>query len=353
MPRRRRRGEGSVYCDRSGGTWVARYPLGVRDGKRVSKRVRAPSEAAAKAELETLRRAYGQGGDPATMTLDTYLAAWLAAMEPTVRASTATSYSGHVRMHISPLLGGIVVARLRPHDVERLIADRLAAGLSASTVVRIVTTLRMALNVAVRRGSLPSNAAAAVRLPRVQRRPVEPLTDDGADAILAAVRETWLDPLVRLLMGSGIRLGEALGLDWSDVQWDTGAILVRHSKTRVRAVPVSDDAMEALRGQRAAAKRVGPHEPVFTGQRTTDRLRGDSVTHALPRTLAAAGLPPLSPHKLRHGVATLMLTRGVHLRVIGDQLGHRSYAHTTNLYAHVVPELQRDAIRSVGRTRPA
>ena len=58
------------------------------------------------------------------MTLDEYLTEWLKAHGPSVRASTLTSYRGHVHRHISPLLGGIIVARLRPADVRRLEAQK-------------------------------------------------------------------------------------------------------------------------------------------------------------------------------------------------------------------------------------
>jgi integrase len=118
-------------------------------------------------------------------------------------------------------------------------------------------------------------------------------------------------------------------------------------------VPVSDDAVEALREALRQAPRVGPDEPVFfeprrpRGRRVRDRLRGDSVTHALPRILEAKGLARLTPHKLRHGAATLMLADGTPMRVIAEQLGHRNPALTARVYAHVVPEAQRAAVRSL------
>lgn len=151
MARRRRRGEGSVFYSRSEQAWVARVSLGIVNGKRIGKKVRAQTEAAAKAELEDLRRTYRLGATPARDTLDEYLRAWLEANRR-VRPSTLKSYREHVAVHISPLLGGIPVAKLRPSDVERLIVDRLAATsrhgrpLSPATVGHIVSTLRIALN---------------------------------------------------------------------------------------------------------------------------------------------------------------------------------------------------------------
>jgi integrase len=74
-------------------------------------------------------------------------------------------------------------------------------------------------------------------------------------------------------------------------------------------------------------------------------MRGDSVTHAL------RALTGLTPHALRHGAATLMLTGGASMRTIAEQLGHRNPALTARVYAHVVPEAQRAAVSLLERRR--
>lgn len=350
MARRRRRGEGSVY--RSQGSWIACYPLGVVDGKRRSKRVRCRSQAAAEDELARLRRTYGAGGEPASGTVSEYLADWIGAHSRGLRPSTAINYAGNIRLHIDPLLGGIPLARLRAADVRRLIDDLERKQLAAATIVRVITTLRIALNAAVADRSLAENPAAHIRLPRIHQVPVRPMLGAEADAIVDAVAGTWLSPIVRLLLGSGLRLGEAIGLDQGDLLLDAGFVRVRVSKTQVRAVPVSDDAVDALREALAAAPRRGPDEPVFFGRlRRHQRLVGTSVSHALPRVLEAAGLPALAPHALRHAAATLMLADGHPMRVIAEQLGHRNPALTARIYAHVIPEAQRSAVSSLERHR--
>lgn len=349
MRRRRRRGEGSVY--RSQGSWIARYPLGVVNGKRISKRVRCATEREALGELERMRRIYGSGGTPASGTVGSYLEEWLRSWRD-VRPSTLTSYTGHVRLHIAPLLGGIPLSKLQPSDVRRLIEELQRKHLKPASIVRIVTTLRIALKAAVRERVITDNPAAHVRLPRVERDAVVPITPEGADAIYDATRETWVGPIVRLLLGSGLRLGEATGLDQGDLLLADGFVRVRRSKTTVRAVPITDDAVEALREALALAPRRGPDEPVFYSPRKPrERLAGSSVTHALPRILERAGLRPITPHQLRHGAATLMLFAGHQMRVISEQLGHRNKAITEEYYAHVLPIAQRAAVASLERKR--
>lgn len=337
--RRRRRGAGSVFYDHAERAWVARVSLGTRNGKRIRHKERAPSEKLARAALERLQRSYGPATEAATMTLDAYLEGWLGTHGPNVRRSTLRSYRGHVANHISPLLGGIIVAKLRPADVRRLIAAVLSKA-SASTAGHVVTTLRIALGAAVSDGSIERNPAA-VRLPHVDREPIRPLTGEEARKLSGAIAGDQFEPLYRLLMGSGMRLGEATGLDWRDVHLDEAFVVVRRAKTIARAVPISADAVSALRAHRWT---TDPEAPVFLGPRTGKRLPPDTVSHAFPRLLRRAGLRPMRVHDLRHGVATTMLAAGVPMRVIAEQLGHANPATTAKLYAHVIPESQRAAI---------
>jgi len=338
----------------SGGYWEARLSLGATtvDGRRQRNQLREKhrTEADAWLALERMRRDHLVGVVPEKQTLDAFLHAWLRHHEASVKASTATSYRGHIENHIGPLLGGIVVSRLRSADVRRLIADRTAAGCSPATVGLIVTTLRMALQVGVNDRVLTHNPATGVRLPRVERAPVAALTDAEADRILAVAQTGWMGPLVSLLLGTGLRLGEACGLDWGDVDLERSFVLVRVSKSgKVRAVPMSDTATEALRKHKEATKVYGPRVPVFLGERTGKRLRPASVSHAFPRLLTDAGLDRLTPHKLRHGAASLMVAKGVHMRVVAEQLGHANPALTARVYAHVVPSAQAEAVRVLNR----
>jgi integrase len=333
-----------VFYSKSEGCWVARISLGCRDGRRVRRKVRAATEREGRAQLDRLLREHRAGFDPRTGTLDAYLAEWLPAHARSIRPSTVTSYEGHIRNHIGPLLGGIELSRLRPADTRRLITDLERKGLSPGTVHLVIRTLSAALSTAVADRLIPDNATVGVRLPRLDREPVRALTNDEADAILDAVQGHWIERPVRVWLGSGLRRGEVLGLNQADIV--DGYVRVRVSKTRVRAVPVSDDAMSALREAVLDAPRLGPSEPVFFAPRSKDRMRGDSVTHAL-RQIAG-----ITPHALRHGAATLMLTGGASMRVIAEQLGHRNPALTARVYAHVVPEAQRAAVDLLERRRP-
>jgi Site-specific recombinase XerD len=345
--RRGRRGQGTVYFSKADRRWVARYPLGVVGGTRRAKRVKCLTEREALAELEGLRRTYGFGRTLVSGTVDEYLAEWIVGHARGIRPSTLRSYRGHIKHHIAPLLGGIPVAQLAPRDVRRLVTDMERRGSSPGTIGLVLATLSVALEAAVDERTLPDNAARGVKRPRLNREPVHALTVDEAEAVIAAVTRTWIERPVRVWLGSGLRRGEVMGLDQRDLELDAGFVRVRVSKTTVRAVPISGDAVVALRGALADAPRIGPNEPVFFGVRADARYRrmpGDSISHALPRILEAAGLARATPHALRHGAATLMLSGGASMRAIAEQLGHKNPALTARVYAHVTPGIQRAAV---------
>ncbi len=340
---RRRRGDGSVYKDRTLDRWVAK-----RHGRKVY--ANPNTRLGALQALEDLRRRYPDSINPASGTLDTYLRQWLDTLQG-VRESTKVSYAIHIDRHISPLLGARLVSDLQSSDVRWLIKDRLDAGLSPSTVRRIHSTLHQALEQGVRERTLAENAAHGVSLPKVERSLIEAMTEDDADAIREAVKDTFLDALVTLLLGSGLRLGEALGLDQGDVQPER--VIVRRTKGRQRAVAISQDASEALQAHISSLKVRGPREPVFFGPRSGKRLNGTTVSHSFPKMLLDAGLARLNPHGTRHGVASLLLAGGASMKEVSEQLGHRSVQTTDTFYAHISPIALRQNVQMLNRRRNA
>src|SRR3712207_5690235 len=125
--------------------------------------------------------------------------------------------------------------RLRPSDVEALVLAKRRAGLSASSVRSIYAVLRAALDVAVRDGLIQRNPAALVKRPAVERKDAGYLSAQQAEALLEAVRGDRLEALYRVMLATGLRRGEALGLHWSDVDLHAAVLRGRWTLSRTSA----------------------------------------------------------------------------------------------------------------------
>jgi integrase len=214
------------------------------------------------------------------------------------------------------------------------------------------------------------NAAAGVAPPRPAHRDMLHLTPEEARRFLGAIEDDPLEPLYTLALTTGMRLGELLGLRWQAV--DGADLQVRVTLTRTasgwsltepktarsrRRIALSTTAIAALRRQRArqaeARLRAGEawtdHGLVFTDA-FGEPLFGSRITERRLRpALQNAGLPFIRFHDLRHTAATLMLTAGVHPKVVSEMLGHSSVAITLDRYSHVIPTMQEEAALKMDR----
>ena len=372
--RRRGNGEGTIYRG-TDGRW--RAAITQPDGSRqfVSARTREEVGLKLRARLAELDK--GLPKLDHRITLETYALRWLADTKPLVRPKTAEVDELVLKNHLLPTLGRIPLARLGPEHVERLMTQKLAAGRAPQTVIHIRGTLRRILARAMRHGLVHRNAAALAKPPKLERHAVRVLDEAGAVALIdAAEGDRRFGQLVSLALTTGLRSGELLGLRWSDVDLERSVLHVTGELQRVRCeapgeaprrefqrldyaktatsrrtLPLSREAQESLRrqlaNQREARLLAGPlwHETglVFTSPIGTP-FDQSNTRHALRRALAAAGLPLMRFHDLRHTFASLSLRAGVQLWAVSKMLGHSSIALTANTYGHLLPASERDAV---------
>jgi integrase len=370
---KRGQGEGSIYR-RSDGTWEAKVSLGWVNGKRVRRSFYGKTKTEVRERMQAVLRDVRRGlpAPDERLTVGQFLEQWTRGLDERVRPSTARRYRELVRLHLVPEIGDTRLVKLSPQQVQGVLQKSGEKGLSHQTVAHIRAVLRTALAQAQRWELVSRNVAALAGAPRVPDRQVEALTPVDARAILEAVNGSRLDALVTLVLYTGLRQGEALGLRWSDVDVEARALSVRVALQRVfppqgrsrlelvepktrksrRPVPFPPLVADVLRVQKArqAEDRLGAGprwmEPipglVFTTHHGTP-LDGRTVTAQFQAALARAGLARRRFHELRHGCATLLLASGVDLKVVSQLLGHSTIALTANTYTGVLPALQREA----------
>lgn len=308
-----------------------------------------------------------------------FLEAWLAGRQA-LRPSTMASYRFHLHRYLLPAIGAVALSALRPEHIEAMYAGILAANrgrvrpVSASTLHRVHATLMSALNHAVRRGLLQRNPAETVEPPR----PVFPTNRVWTGAQLGEfLQQVEGDPMHQLFLTLGLlglRRGKALGLRWSDVDFDAGRLHVRRQVVGVegrvwegppkssaghRSVAMPQRLDAALRWYQCdqqlhwpQAVIIDPERPLFSGPDGVP-FSPASVSRHFDRLVAVSGLPRIRLHDLRHTSASIGLASGETLLEVSRRLGHSSITITGDVYSHVAPATARaSAERLAATVRP-
>ena len=239
----------------------------------------------------------------------------------------------------------VALLEVKNHHVRRWVAQMNSGGRSGRGIALILSGWRGFYVWAGRQGLVDSNPVQDVRAPKAPKPLPKALGVD--DAVQFADFESddnaWLEArdsaIVELLYGSGLRVGELVGLDvqasavargWVDMQAAEAHVLGKGSKRRT--VPVGHTAMNAL--QRWLALRGEAGTPMFTGRHGT-RLTAQSVWARLKRRSLQAGLAvPVHPHMLRHSFASHVLQSSGDLRAVQELLGHANIS-TTQVYTRL------------------
>jgi len=296
---------------------------------------------------------------------------WLEDTRARVRPRTYERFEGIVRLHILPSLGPIRLDRLAPQHVQALLNRKSEEGLAPQSVKHIRTVLGMALNRAVRWQLIPRNVAALTDAPKIERKPVKPLSPEEAQRLLLAAKGHYLEALLSVAVALGMRRGEVLGLSWSDIDLESGQIRVNKSLQRVerklqlvnpktnqsrRVIALPDVVVRALKRHKArqleqrlaAGANWVEAGLVFTTRKGTP-LEPRNVVRDFKHLLKRADLPETRFHDLRHTAASLLLAQGVHPRAVMEILGHSRISLTMDTYSHVMPATLRDAAESMDR----
>lgn len=359
---KRGNGEGSI-SRRKGGGWMGQYVVYTAEGrKRRTVYGKTRKEVAAKLAKAISNREDGLVFDAKNLTVGDYLDLWLRdSVQDTVRLTTYQGYERVVRLHIKPALGRIKLDNLTPVHVRSLYRERLEAGLAPRMVQLVHTILHKALKQAVNDDLIPRNVTEAVKAPRPVNKEMKPLSPDQARTLLEAARGERLEALYALAVTTGMRQGEILGLKWEDLDLEAGTLQVRRTLSTAmgggvrfgppktarsrRSIRVPKLALTALRRHRKAQleqrmKLSGiweDHDLVFTTGVGTPLSRADLITRSFKPLLRRASLPDIRFHDLRHTCATLLLSRGVHAKLVQELLGHSTIAVTLDTYSHVLP----------------
>jgi integrase len=347
-------------------------------------RTQREAKAAAAALLTDAAR--GRYVAPETLTLSDYLLSeWLPARaNADVSRGTRDTERTMVASWILPHVGSVPLQKLSARHLDALYAALRASGgrggrpLSGKSVRNVHALLSKALGDAVRRGHLVVSPITRVDVP-ARDDSVERIawTLEEARAFLNVAEHDRLHGVWRLLLATGVRRGEILGLTWDDVSEGSatiqrqvlvgsgaGRVYVRETtKTRrVRRVRFDDATAAALASWKAAQGRerlafgpayktaggLGIEAPWLVTEPDGVVVHPDTLGRRFAAIVKAAGVTPITLHSARHTYAALALAAGVRLDVVSRQLGHASIGTTANIYTHDNDSAAADAAARLG-----
>jgi integrase len=358
---------------RSGAWWIFIDHRGQRKAKRVGTGTAGKKAAELAAVTIQARLAAGgtsllDEGSPPQLSFGDYARQWLELYAtPACKFSTVRSYQVNLQRHVLPVLGATPLNAVTRADCRRLIAACRSKGLSPKTIENICRTVSSILSHAVEDGHLSANPA--FRLGRFYRQAdhpkpeIQPLTQEEVQRFLDVVRQHTPReyPLFLCAVRTGMRLGELLGLQWSDLDFRGRFLEVRRNRVagrtttpkngKSRRVDMSTQLAAVLNAllvmQKEDTLRQGWGEvPAWVFCNEAGRpLDGDNLRYRVfYKVLALAGLRRIRFHDLRHTFASLLLQNGESLVYVKEQLGHSSIQVTVDTYGHLIPGANRAAV---------
>jgi integrase len=319
-----------------------------------------------------------QGGtylEPTKITVAAYLDHWLDYIKSQVSPRSYERYCELARKNITPLLGSVVLTKLKPAAISSAYSKALSegrrngtGGLSPRTVTHMHRVLKQALGQAVKWELLTRNPADAVDPPKVEWAPMKTYDIPQTAELIEALRDTPMLMPALLAVLCGLRRGEIAALRWRNVDLSTSQMSIVESAEQTgagirykspksgkgRTVALSATIVGELRAHRVKRARdllrlgIGLSDDDFVvGQADGSAMQPTFITHNWVKTIRVTSLAHLRFHDLRHAHATHMLASGVHPKVASERLGHSKVGITLDLYSHVMPGMQADAATQV------
>ncbi len=365
--KRRGYGEGTIY-QRKDGRWVATVTTEGRKRKSFYGKTRKDVQE----QLKIALREQQQGTLITTpqQTVEQFLTQWLESHRLVVRIRTYERYEQFVRLHLVPNLGHVQLQKLAVQHVKKLYIDLEKKGLSTTTLNTLHNMLHKTLVDAVKWGLLVRNICDAISAPKRKHYEIQPLTMEQARLLLETAKGDPLEALWVLTLTTGMRRGEVLALKWQDINFEQVMLQVRRIFTRapgnryIEAEPKTEksrrsimlasitvDTLKLHRIRQLEAKlQAGPawqeRDLVFCTAFGTP-LNPNWVLGRFKKLLARAGLPNMRFHDLRHSIATLLLSMGIHPKVVQELLGHNRIQETVDIYSQVMPAIHKEAIKKL------
>lgn len=309
------------------------------------------------------------------MTLKEWFEYWFEVYaKRTVKQSTAVSYHGYIYGHIVPQIGMYKLSELNTDIFQRFFnmqsdsGSLRGGGLSPKTLSNISRMIHKSLNKAVELELINKNYVEFIELPKQETPEMRVLTVCEQELLMNELKRTdeKLAFGVYLSLALGIRLGEVLGLRWSDIDLKNGIVHIRRtvnrlpvidgsvktelvvgtpkSKKSVRDIPINDELCKEIISYNAKANNLAYNDNYLLRSSIGGPAEPKTLQDTFKRILKDAGIADANFHSLRHTFATRAIEKGVDVKTLSVILGHSSVNFTLDRYAHVLDKQKRETM---------
>ena len=357
---------------REGNSWYYVFSLGKdSNGKRKQKKKRGfKTKKDAQKALTEAMNSFFQGTyiEPSKTLFQDYLTEWFQTKRRSIGIQTAQVYEHYLNSRIIPKLGKIAIAELSTLHIQSYINNLQEDGLSSSTVKKNYEIIRNSLEHAIDFGLIQNNVALKVKLPKSERKELMVWDEDEVNHFLQTAKEDRYYIVFYLAVTTGMRQGEILGLRWSDVNLKDGLLSIRQTlshdgktfingaktKASLRTIALSEATIKKLQNHKMISSQeklaIGPgylnHNLVISTQ-IGSPVNPANIRRSFNRLTEVACLPRIRFHDLRHTHASLLLSKGINIKVISERLGHSNIKITLDTYSHVLPTMQKEAMQKL------
>nr|WP_251025966.1 site-specific integrase [Bacillus sp. ISL-47] len=359
--------KGSVK--KEGKSWYYVFSLPNANGERKQKKKRGfKTKKEAQMALAEAINAVNKGSyiEPSTVLYKDYLEQWFKTKQNSIGVQTARVYKDHLNGKIIPCLGKVMLSKLTAIQIQTFINGLSQAGLRSSTVKKTFEIIRNSLEHAVDFEMIPKNPAKKVKLPKSNKKEMNIWNENEVNCFLEVAKKDPIYIVFILALTTGMRQGEILGVRWKDVDLEKGLINIQQTlshdgktflsgaktKSSLRTINLSLATINHLkRRKRIVSKEklsLGPEYQDFDLIACTQHgtpLNPANVRRSFNRLINLADVPKIRFHDLRHTHATLLLSKGVNVKVISERLGHSDIKVTLETYSHVLPTMQEEAVK--------
>jgi integrase len=300
------------------------------------------------------------------ITLGKFLLDWLEnEHQHRIAHSTYKRYRALAIHHIDPIIGEIQIRKVLPTDITLVLSKMRERGQSPRSQQQARALLSVALGEAENKGYIALNPVKKVRIPVNKGREIEPLAIEEVKRLLETYEGTYMSARLHIALLAGLRQGEALGLRWQDIDFDSATLEVRNQIQKIdghlqltglktdrskRFIALTGGSLESLKQHRQIIENMRLACGDFWQENDLVFPHTDGTFHpaildynAWKRSLRLCGIKSRRLHDARHTAATLMYAQGVGIEVISRALGHSSSAITSKLYVHSAIQPQRAA----------